>query len=95
MSLLTAPIPDVPLPRVRCALCDKLVERVVVSYEVATMCHVISVKCHGDSESMRMEDYLLADLGVDVKRQILSQEGVAFGARRLPPARFNAPDSEE
>lgn len=93
---LTARLPDVPLPRVRCAICDKPVDRVVASYEVAPMCHVLTVQCHGDSESMRLEDYLLAEIGTDVARQIRSQEGVAFATKRIgPPARFNAPDSEE
>jgi hypothetical protein len=69
-----------PLPNVRCARCGKVVDRLRVMRDEASLQTNIRVWCHGETEEMDMPDDVLVTI-IDVGD---IREGVAFVSLTLP-----------
>lgn len=67
--------------RVRCAVCNKPVESMLVCDELEQGGKMIWVRCHGASDAMFLPLFALHER--DEVRQIQQQEGVAFRVARL------------
>lgn len=61
--------------RIRCAKCDKLVDRVYWSEDNWSNVVTVIVRCHGETDKMCID---LSELSVNDIKQIERQEGVAF-----------------
>ena len=73
--------PPPPAFRIRCMVCDKLVERVTWWHDQQENCHRIKVDCHGDTDSMELTPRMLVSTR-DVD-QLYAQEGQAFTTKRI------------
>jgi hypothetical protein len=70
--------------RIRCAICDKPVDRITLSRDVAFMRTLIAVECHGDRDAMDIpETFFQHKEDVDALK---ASEGVAFATKRLVAA---------
>jgi hypothetical protein len=69
------------LLRVRCAKCERPVDRIEQWETEADYRLEIRVFCHGDRETMSLSLYDVED--AEVVKQIKGQEGVAFATARL------------
>ena len=75
-------VSDRPLwPRIRCALCDKPVDRIEWRDDPRSFARIISVYCHGDRDTMELTEECIQQRGL--ADQIMEQEGVAFSAARI------------
>lgn len=64
-------------PRIRCARCDKLVDRVWIETNVNADTRTLSVECHGERDHMTFTRRDLVTID-NLAEQIAQQEGVAF-----------------
>lgn len=71
------------LPRVRCAICERPVERLVWERSPSEFGVSLTAYCHGDEDRMRVEDSFLARLSKEEADELFSSEGVAFLAKRI------------
>lgn len=71
--------------RVRCAVCDKPIEKWEIEHSVMDQSRTLTVFCHGEKDAMKLTDKGLFELGPDVCRALESGkiEGVAFTTNRL------------
>lgn len=78
---------DIKLPRVRCVICDKLVDKVQVDYDPVNDRHRIVVRCHGDKDVMEASGYQIQD-DPEFWRAVAGGhvEGLAFTTKRLETA---------
>lgn len=67
-------------PRIRCAKCDKLVDRVYWEERYDTCDRFIEVECHGQKDSMVLTEKML----IENHRALQDQEGMAFITAALP-----------
>lgn len=72
--------------RIRCAICDKPVNRWEHWRNEEHMMQTIKVYCHGDTDSMKLSDFDLAHMTREQRSQLENQEGVAFTTKRLTSA---------
>lgn len=68
------------LPRIRCAICDKPVDRIFEEHDHINDVWRLKVQCHGDTDYMAVPLFKLSIEQID---QIKGQEGVAFTVRRI------------
>jgi hypothetical protein len=67
-------------PRIRCAICQKPVDAIEWLDDYTTRDRVIRVRCHGDTDEMRLP----ADLLIKLHRaNALPSEGEAFTTQRI------------
>lgn len=66
--------------RIRCAVCDKPVERILTREDIARCRHEITVVCHGDNDTMMLDHLALIETGAE---QFFQTEGVAFQTNRI------------
>jgi len=62
---------------IRCAQCDKPVEKWEYFYDVCRMVHRIKVWCHGEKDQCEVPDFFVTEAGRELA------EGVAFTTKRL------------
>lgn len=65
---------------VRCAVCNKPVDEVLVSQNYYMDAVTVEARCHGDKDTCLIPEMLLADLDKAAMEQML-QTGVAFANR--------------
>ena len=70
------------MPRIRCAVCERLVERVEWEHELYSRQTRITVRCHGETETMRSDTMSLSYAQME---ELKDQEGVAFETKRINP----------
>lgn len=70
------------LPRIRCAICDKLVDEVIEMYDELSCEWRLKVRCHGDADYMAVPLFKLSPEQID---QMKGQEGGAFSVKRIGP----------
>lgn len=63
------------LPKINCAICKRHVDKVTIYEDFATNEIVITVKCHGDNEEMRIAPFKLTQQQL---YELANSEGVAF-----------------
>lgn len=68
------------LPRIRCAICDKPVDRVFEEHDHINDVWRLKVQCHGDTDEMRVQ---LFKFTPEQLAQMKDQEGVAFSVKRI------------
>jgi hypothetical protein len=68
------------IPNIRCAVCDRYVERIEWFDDLVKRDRIIRVFCHGESDEMRLDVYRLS---LDELRTIGDSEGVAFTTKRI------------
>lgn len=66
-------------PSILCAVCNKLVDRIVVAKNQQDFALSIQVYCHGDRDEMSLPLMVLTDHG----EEILNSTGIAFQHRRI------------
>ena len=69
--------------RIRCAICNKPVDRWATWADPATDTHVIRAFCHGDRDEMRVTAGFLYSLNRDERKRLQNSEGVAFATKRI------------
>lgn len=69
-----ANIPHPSIPPIRCAVCDRPVERVHAEISELMHCIEITVWCHGETDSMQLTQRFLAE----GEEQIMREGGIAF-----------------
>lgn len=75
--------PAVQIPRIRCAICNTMVDTVEWWDDPAQAVRSIRVTCHGSSDTMHLttSDYMrLGQRGMDA---MVSSEGLAFSTLML------------
>ena len=70
-----------PQMRIRCMVCDKLVDRVTWWHDQQENCHRIKVHCHGDTDSMEVTPRMLTS--TKAADLLYAQEGQAFTTKRV------------
>lgn len=80
--------PTIKLPRIRCAVCGTLVERVRITFSPDDRIRTLSVWCHGDRDEMHITDADMSRWTLDERAQweAISEgriEGVAFANKKL------------
>lgn len=78
-------------PRIRCSVCDKLVDRIEVELDRARDRQTIKVWCHGDRDRMEVSHAAMARWSPEERRQWEAigrgeVEGVAFTTNRIGEA---------
>jgi len=73
-----------PSFRIRCAICDRPVERWECWEDPRTMSQKLVVYCHGDKDAMSLSFRDMAEMGPGELRRMAASEGVAFTTKRLP-----------
>lgn len=68
-------------PRIRCARCNKLVDRVYWCDDLDTKTRLIEVTCHGEKDTMTLD---MKTLTPSTLGEMAHQEGVAFATELLP-----------
>ncbi len=68
------------VPRIRCAICDKPVEKVEWWEEAHSREWVIRATCHGDTDRM---SFVIAAESEAMLEQIKTGEGMAFTTKRI------------
>ncbi len=66
-------------PSIRCAVCNKSVDRIVVAENKQDFTLSIWAYCHGERDEMRLPLRALVDHG----KEILSSTGIAFQHNRI------------
>lgn len=69
--------------RIRCAICDKPVDKWTVWNNALDHSRTIEVECHGDKDTMVIRDVDLLNLSLAQLTELENQEGVAFQDKRL------------
>lgn len=80
-----------PRIRIRCAICDKPVDEVVVWENPEDMSREFRVRCHGDKDSMKLTWDFMDGLTPDERRWLGQSEGVAFATKRIAAPETNRP----
>ena len=75
-----APPSHVSIPPIRCAVCNKIVDRwkIEENYEAYTI-H-IAVWCHGERDTCEIQKYFIMEAGADA---LARSEAVAFARKQL------------
>ena len=74
-------------PRVRCAICGKMVNRVDVEFAFDVDAFYITARCHGAKDVMRLTACDIENMTPGEVAQIMGQVGVAFSkSEQLTPA---------
>ena len=68
------------VPRIRCAVCNRLVQSVEWSHEMYSRQTRITVRCHGDTETMLLDTMALSYTQLE---ELKNQEGIAFATRKI------------
>lgn len=76
----------IPTLRIRCAICDKPVDRVTVMPGVYRSAFTIEAECHGETDRMEVTQIDAINLGPDGIKQLQKQEGIAFLNAKLEQA---------
>lgn len=76
--------------RIRCAICDKLVDRVYWRYDQWKGETLIEVDCHGDKDRMTITDHDIVTMTHAQLHELNSSVGVAFTTPRVTQEK--APD---
>lgn len=71
------------LLRIKCAICNKLVDRVETWHDPIKNCISIKVKCHGDFDEMSISSIDVIKLETVELNSLFEQEGIAFATKRL------------
>lgn len=66
-----------PEVRITCAICDKPVDQMRMDYDVANGRHIVTVWCHGDTDTCEIPEVELARGQIDVT------SGRAFTTKRI------------
>jgi hypothetical protein len=66
--------------RIRCAICDKMVDEVVEMFDDRTREVNLKVCCHGDTDYMQIPSDMIIPMYID---QLKNQEGIAFSVKRI------------
>lgn len=77
--------------RIRCAICDKLVDRVYWRYDQMKGETLIEVDCHGDKDRTTIADYDIIAMTHAQLHELNSSVGVAFTTPRIS-SKEKAPD---
>lgn len=77
------------LPSILCQRCGRTVDEIVSWRNEAKATVVMTVRCHGDEDSMELSHVDLADAGL--VEQLRGQQGVAFATPRIEPAAGRLP----
>lgn len=80
---------DIRNLKIRCAVCQRPIERVEMFYSPELQIHVLTAFCHGEKDDMkvRAQDMIEVPNFVD---QLFSQEGVAFRNASNPRTRHGS-----
>lgn len=65
---------------IRCAICDRLVNRIEAWHDQIRDVYVVKVYCHGDTDQMEIRPYDLEKRQFDM---IYETEGLAFMTKRI------------
>jgi hypothetical protein len=69
---------EVVFPRIRCAVCDKQVDQIVIETDYFQPGRRIKAICHGAEDVMVITPFDAINLGPEGMQQIIKTEGVAF-----------------
>ena len=69
-------------PRIKCAVCQRLVDRVEWWDEHATRTRVVAAHCHGAVDQMRIDLVQPAHMRPELIEALAQSEGLAFGPAR-------------
>lgn len=71
------------MPRVRCAVCNTPIERMMLKETADLMGHELVVFCHGEEDRMILSNHDLEAMGPEGVHQLHAQEGIAFVAKKF------------
>ena len=68
---------------IRCAVCDKLVERVQIHRDVSDFTTTVTVFCHGSWEASQLTDLQVAEASsIELRDAFTEKKGLENGRRR-------------
>jgi hypothetical protein len=74
-------ISKITMPKIKCAVCDKLVDKTEIEHKAYDMSVVIRVWCHGETEICKLSSEFLHNLEPVNFKQL--EHGVAFTNKKI------------